>query len=110
MWIALDLQIDAAKRRPIDGPWEITLALIDTEGTVLSDFGEGWAQFNEFRYQQRSCREAHVLHRWEVDCIDPQSIALDAGARLENSFGSTHQRHLAQRGEYEGKFDPRMDW
>lgn len=110
LWIALALQIDAADRWLTDGPWEITLALVGTKGALLSDFGEGWTQFGDFRYDAQPCRETRILHRWEIDQIDPQAIALDAGARVENSFGSTRQRHIARRGEYDGEFDPRIGW
>jgi hypothetical protein len=32
------------------------------------------------------------------------------GDRLEHAFGTTHCRHLAHRGEFEGKFDPRFSY
>jgi hypothetical protein len=29
------------------------------------------------------------------------------GDRIEQAFGTLHRRHIARRGEYEGKFDPK---
>jgi hypothetical protein len=110
LWIIAQLQIEAAVKWSIEGPWEVSLAMRDTVGATLGDFAEGWAQFGDFRHGGNVCREAHVIHRWITEAIDPPSLALNAGARLENSFGTTHRRHLAHRGEYEGQFDPRFGW
>ena len=96
----------AAAKWAIDGPWEISLALRDTAGAALGDFAEGWAPFGDFRNDGTGCGEPHVLHRWTVDEIEPQALAFGAGDRIENSFGTTHQRYLAHRGSYEGQFDP----
>jgi len=110
VWIIAQLQIEAAERWSIEGPWEVSLAVRNTAGATLSDFAEGWADFGDFRHSGSICREAHVLHRWTRDTINAHLLALDAGARLENSFGTTHQRHLAHRGENEGQFDPPYGW
>jgi hypothetical protein len=110
VWIVAQLQIEAAEKWSIEGPWELSLAMRNTADATLGDFAEGWAQFGDFRHGGSVCREAHVFHRWAIESIHPPSLALDAGARLENSFGTTHRRHLAYRGEYEGEFDPRFVW
>lgn len=110
VWIIAQLQIEAAEKWSIEGPWEVSLAMRRTAGATLGDFAEGWAQFGDFRFGGSVCREAHVLHRWTVGAIDPPSLALDAGARIENSFGTTHRRHLAHRGDFEDQFDPRFAW
>ena len=110
VWIVAQLQLEAAERWSIEGPWEVSLAIRNTAGAALTDFAEGWVQFDGFRHDGSVCREAHVLHRWTIEAIDPASLALDTGARLENSFGTTYRRHLAHRGEYEGQFDPRFGW
>ncbi len=110
VWIIAQLQIEVAEKWPIVGPWEVSLAMRNTASATLGDVAEGWAECGDFRHDGSVCRDAHVLHRWAVDAIDPPSLALDAGARVENSFGTTHRRHLAARGEYEGQFDPRFGW
>lgn len=110
VWIVAQVQIEAVEKWSIEGPWEVSLAMRNTAGATLGDFAEGWAEFGDFRHSGIACREAHILHRWTIDTIDPPSLALEAGARIENSFGTTHRRHLAARGEYEGQFDPRFGW
>lgn len=42
MWAIADLQVEAADKWSIEGPWEISLALRDTAGAGLSDYAEGW--------------------------------------------------------------------
>ena len=110
IWVALALQVEAAERWSVAGPWEITLALRATSGATLGDFAEGWAQVGDLNHGGQTCGEPSILHRWEVDVVVPEAIAFDAGARLENSFGTTHRRHIAHRGDFEGRFDPRFGW
>jgi hypothetical protein len=52
--------------------------------------------------------EDHVLLQWELERIEPEVTAMDVGDGVEQAFGSTHRRHLAHAGEYEGRFDPRF--
>ena len=110
VWATLAVQVEAAERWQIGGPWEITIALRGTRGATLGDFAEGWAQQSPMGRSGPTCGEPAVLHRWETATVDPGAVALDAGARLENSFGTTHQRHLARSGEFAGNFDPRLTW
>jgi hypothetical protein len=108
VWATLALQVEAAARWGVNGPWQVLLALRSIEGAVLTNFGDGWADpFSGGRTRSR-CEEANVLFRWEVPELDPEAIALEAGSRVENAFGTTLRRHLAQRGEYEGRLDPRF--
>ena len=53
--------------------------------------------------------EDHVLVRRELDgTLDPEAYAIDIGDRVEQAFGSVARRHLARRGEFQGRFDPRI--
>lgn len=106
-WMLLELQHAAAERWCIEGPWEITLALRECGGALLGGFAEGWLSPGDFRSNQPACLERHALHRWEADELEPEAVAMDIADRTENTFGTTHRRHLANRGEYEGRFDPR---
>jgi hypothetical protein len=106
-WTLLDLQQAVAERWGIEGPWEVTLALRECGGAYLGGLAEGWVSPGEFRYGQPPCFERHALHRWEADALEPEALAMDIADRTENTFGTTHRRHLANRGEYEGRFDPR---
>jgi hypothetical protein len=55
------------------------------------------------------CTEKNVLLRWELDKkFDAKEIAIDLGDRIEQAFGTTHRRHIARNGPYEGEFDPRF--
>ena len=109
-WTALDIQAGVAEQWDIDGPWEVTLALRGCRGAVLGGFAEGWQEPDDFRSDHRVCLEEHALHRWEVDAIEPEVLAEQIGQRTENTFGSTHRRHLANHGHFDGKFDPRFGW
>lgn len=109
-WTAFDIQARAAQQWRIDGPWEVTLALRACVGAALGGFAEGWLEPDDFRSDCRVCLEEHALHRWEVDAIEPEALAGQVAERTENTFGSTHLRHLANRGPFEGKFDPRFTW
>ena len=44
VWATLALQVEAAERWQIAGPWEIIVALRGTRGAALGDFAEGRAQ------------------------------------------------------------------
>jgi hypothetical protein len=108
-WIAAALQSEVADRWLLNSPFELAVALRNTSGAILGSFAEGWAEpgigFRDFP----TCIEDQILLRWEVDDrIDPEELALSLGDRLEQVFGSTHRRHLAHRGDYEGRFDPRI--
>lgn len=107
VWSALAIQVEAAKRWQVAGPWEFTVALRNADGAALGDFAEGWAAVGEFGRESALCIEPTVVHRWEIDEIVPEELALDVGNRLENSFGTTLRRHLANRGELNGRFDYR---
>jgi hypothetical protein len=109
-WTLLDLQHAAAARWNINGPWEVTVSLRNCGGAYLGGFAEGWLFPGDFRYSQPPCLERHALHRWEVDGLRPEDLAMEVADRVENTFGTTHRRHIANRGEYEGRFDPRPTW
>jgi len=106
-WTAAGLQSEVADRWHLTPPFELTVALRRTNGVALGSFAEGWTEpgtgFRDFA----TCIEDHILLRWEInDGVDPETLALALGDHLEQAFGSTHRRYLANRGEYEGRFDP----
>ena len=108
-WIAAALQSEVADRWHLNSPFELTVALRNTSRATLGSLAEGWAEPGTGFWDFPTCIEDQVLLRWEVDDrIDPERLALALGDRLEQSFGSTHRRHLAHRGDYEGRFDPRF--
>jgi hypothetical protein len=110
-WIAAALQSDVADRWRLNSPFELTVALRNTSGATLGSFAEGWAEPGTGFWDFTTCIEDQILLRWEVDeGIDPERLALALGDRLEQAFGSTRRRHLAHRGDYEGRFDPRFEF
>lgn len=109
-WIAADLQRDAVERWRIPPPFELTVGITNSQGAALGGFGEGWLEIGQGLHNFRTCLDDHVLLRWELDEIVAENIAMDVGNRLEQAFGTTHRRHLANRGEYEDRFDPRFGY
>jgi hypothetical protein len=109
-WSLLDMQLDVERLWSFRFPCELTVALRTTAGATLGGFAEGWREphLAAWRGDLRVSIEDHVLLRWELEHIEPEVIAIDVGDRVEQAFGSTHRRHLANRGDYEGKFDPRF--
>lgn len=109
VWTALDIQVEGAARWKLAAPYEMTLALRNTRGSTLGGLAEGWSSPSDFGYDLPTCMEDHVLLRWELDEeFDVRDLAMDVGDRVEQAFGSTHRRHLAHRGDFEGQFDPRF--
>lgn len=108
-WSILAIQAEAIDRWSIDPPFEATLALCNTKGATLSNFAEGWAEPGRGLYEVSTCLEEHVLLRWELHApLNLSELATDLGDRIEQAFGTTHRRHIALRGPYEGQFDPRF--
>ena len=74
-------------------------------------FAEGWDERHPWMFDSMCvCAEANVLHTWERTAIDAEALGIDAGSRIENSFGTTQRRHLARVGHFAEKFDPRFGW
>jgi hypothetical protein len=109
-WSLLDLQLDAGRQWSFSFPCELTVALRRTAGATLGGFAEGWREphLAMWRGELPAAIEDHILLRWELDRIEPEGTAIEVGDHVEQGFGSTQRRHLAHRGEYEGRFDPRF--
>jgi hypothetical protein len=108
-WTAAVLQSEVAERWRPDLPCEAAIALRNTNGAALGGFAEGWKEPGRGLWEFTTCIEDHLLLRWEIDDkVDAENFAMTLGDRLEQAFGSTHRRHLAHRGDYEGRFDPRF--
>jgi hypothetical protein len=107
-WIAAALQSKLAERWHVTPPFELTVALRNANAAVLGSFAEGWPEPETVFWDSATCIEDHVLLRWELDRVDAEVLALAVGDRLEQAFGSTLRRHLANRGDYAGRFDPRF--
>ena len=110
-WTLVSLQKEVQERWALSGPFEVTVALRGSRGGGISHFAEGWRDpSQDFGFMEvRTCLDQHVLLRMEIeDGFEPQDVATQIGDRVENAFGTTHRRHIANRGDFEGRFDPRF--
>ena len=89
---ALALARSAIQEWEVSGPFELTVALADTEGTQLGGFAQGWRQ-NPWHEARDSCIEPNLLLRWESDSpFDTGEYSVRVGERIENAFGTTNRR------------------
>jgi len=105
------LQKDAAEQWQVQGPWELAVSLTGTLDAGLAGFAEGWADVGAGLHEFHTCLESGVLIRRELsddEVLDAEALAVDIGDRVENCFGTTGRRHLAHRGDFEGRFDLRQ--
>lgn len=108
-WIAAELQNAAIGKWAVSGPFELTVAIRDVNGATLGHFAEGWKEQGQALFGPARCIEDHLLLRRKIDdTIDAGNYALAIGDQMEQAFGTTHRRHLAHGGEYEGQSDPRV--
>ena len=109
LWTALDLYREAVERFNINGPWECSVALLGTSGSMLCNFATGWAEYPDPDANPRSCPEPNLWRRWEMHEWPAQDatkdIAFAAGAWIENSWGMQVRRFIAHSGSLEGQFD-----
>lgn len=112
IWTALDLYQEVIERFGVSGPWEVSLALRDTQGAVLGNVAEGWENPGSgFADEVIVCIEPGLLTRREImewpDAEGAKSLAFALGGWIEDSWGIRQRRFLAQRGERAGEFDIR---
>lgn len=98
-----------------DGPFLLAVALRDTEGALLGDFGQGWQEPWQMRFPEErlgNCRNRHLLWHIEVEQLPDdtpaaQALAFSVGDRIDNAWGSKSKRYLDREGSMEGQFDLR---
>ena len=110
VWIAAGLQAAAIREWDVTGPYELAVGIRDTRGATLGGFAEGWREVGQGLHSFATALDEHVLLRWELDEIEAEDLAMDAGDRIEQAFGTTNRRHFANRGEYEDRYDPRFGY
>lgn len=108
LWWAFAVQ--AELRTPqADGPWEVTLALVGTEGSLLGGLAEGWTEPFQGFHDMAPCREPNVLIRIEHEKIssaeDAEGLAFALGGLIENAWGYAIRRFIARTGPLEGQLD-----
>lgn len=111
IWVALGLYAEALDRFGIQGPWEITLGLRNSQLAALGNVGAGWAEPERtFPGEQiHRCPDPGVLIIREMldwpDSGGQRSLAFDIGANIEDAFGCRQRRFLARVDPGAGAFD-----
>lgn len=109
VWSALSVYREAVQHLSIGGPWEISLAIPNTSGSMLGHLAEGWADPVEYGSELPPCDEPGLLLRRElVQFPDPegvQALAFSFGTWLEDIWGVRDRRFLVARGPLAGQFD-----
>ncbi len=111
MWVAVSRYALVVQKFSLAGPFEASLAMVDTAGSTLCNFATGWRDplrenwFGDYP----TCTEEHLLFRREVrkwpDTEDCKELSLEFAERIVNSWGIKQSRFLAYSGKWEGKFD-----
>jgi len=115
-WVGIARFAGVVERFDLAGPFEVSLALPNTEGALLGSFAEGWAEPGSIEYSTDPCPEKHVLIGRELDEWPKapdgwRALAFGLAAQIEDAWGEPVRRFLAYRGECQGDFDPRSgDW
>jgi hypothetical protein len=110
VWCLLALYAEVIQRYKLGGPWEVSLALRETAGSVFGNVGAGWAEPTDaWPDEVRACPNPNVLIVREVPEWPYEDAARDfaflLGACLEDTWGVRERRFLARIGDDAGKFD-----
>lgn len=110
-WASLVQYRAVLERLAPHGPWEVTLAMVRTQGSYLGNVAEGWEEpQNLSDYERLPCVERNILIRLELvewpqtdDAV--RELAFAIGGRIEDAWGSKGRRFLARISANEGRFD-----
>jgi hypothetical protein len=115
LWIAMDAQAWVLGHLDVPGPWQVVVALHDTQDSVLGDLAPGWVEPHDIRaLDPPRCHEPNVLIVRELEQFptkpdDVRRLAFDLGGRIEDAWGVKERRFLARTGDSTGEFNP-MGW
>jgi len=108
LWSALAVHAEL-RASQVNGPWEVTLALAGTDGTVLGGLAEGWQEPMGGFHDSTQCRDSNVLICVERDDLaaaeDARELAFMLGGLIENAWGYAICRFIARTGPLEGQLD-----
>ena len=111
VWATVRLASILAAEHDVGGPYSLSVGIRGTHGAQLGCLSEGWMEPGDFRDHVRPCVDRHLLWRMEFDHVanevEAEQIAYGIGDRIEDAWGVSQRRYLANRGDYEGKLDPR---
>jgi hypothetical protein len=111
IWAVLKVSALLYERWPIAGSWQLTVGLLRTNGALLGNLGEGWAEPGDFENNVGGCTNQHLLWNIELekvpDAEEQQRLAFKIGDRLEDAWEMMQRRYLAHRGDCQGSLDLR---
>lgn len=107
-WSGLVEYTRIIERFDLSGPFEIALALVNTQGAQLGQFAEGWIEpFGRGHRELAPCSDAHLLYLREFNKWPPheetEQLVRDVGGWLDDSWGVSQRRCVAHHGEQSGK-------
>lgn len=109
IWSAMSVYRECLARLSPPGPWEVTLALVNTADAHLSGVAEGWSDPLQGGYGLKPNREAGLLHSRLVpewpDELGCQGLAFGLGTVIDNGWGVVQRRFIARTGQNADKFD-----
>lgn len=111
-WVALELYAEVIERFEVEGPWELTLAMLNTLNAQLGNVATGWRDIDgRWPSERPRCPEPNVFLRREIeiwpDAPGRQDLAFALGSQIEDSWGMTSRRFLIHPDhEGAGSFDP----
>jgi len=111
IWVALALFADVLEQFGIQGPWEISLSMRDTNRAVIGNVAAGWEEPERAfpRDELPRCPDPNLLivrevYEWpEVEAR--QALAFDIGSNIEDAFGIRERRFLGRLDPFAGVFD-----
>jgi hypothetical protein len=110
VWTALDSYRPMIERSGVKGPFEISLGLRDTRGSVLGHLATGWADiYEDLISRPVPVPESAYLGRWERDDLTnaegTRDLTYEIGGWIENCWGSWRRRFLTRTRDGSTEFD-----
>jgi hypothetical protein len=111
-WALLVNAARVAERYDLDGPFQLTVALVGTDGAQLGQFGEGWIEPYSYEHRLGPCVEKHLLWHLELENLPAEDAVRDAayevGDRVEDGWQVRDRRYLSRVGPNVGMLDTRQ--
>jgi hypothetical protein len=111
VWVALERYAEIIERYGPSSPWELSLALIRTDGALLGNVAAGWKDFDAWRFGDAPrCAESNSLVRREIyewpDEKGRKQLAFEIGSAIEDAWGIKDRRFVAgEKHDGAGEFD-----
>jgi hypothetical protein len=111
LWAALALYSEVISRYSIQGPFEVVLAMSETEGSLLGNVAAGWMDLGNWMGETPPiCPEPNILIRREVEdwpkAAETRDLAFWFGTVVDETWGVIGRRFLADHRQHNaGEFD-----